>query len=157
MFDSERYSQASVAYLRAGRDREAAICDAYLLREKARSISTTTSTARIQAFVTAANAFVTCAQDSPRANERLVYYGIAGECYSEARDLKRAGDSYRMAEQYDEAALAYLEGGHFNGVAAVLIRHGNALPSGLRERLTMVTRMYYFKVYFNGRLAPKYL
>jgi hypothetical protein len=157
MFDNGRYSQASVAFLRAGRDREAAICDAYLLREKARSISITTSTTRIQAFVTAASAFITCAQDSPRVNERLAYYGAAGECYLEAHDLKKAGDNYRMAEQYDEATLAYLEGGYFNGVAAVIIRHGNTLESGLRERSTMITRMYYFKVYFNGWLVSKSL
>ena len=78
MFDNGRYSQASIAFQRAGRDREAAICDAYLLREKSQLISTTKSAARIQAFVTAANAFITCAQDTPRVNERLAYYGIAG-------------------------------------------------------------------------------
>ena len=155
LFDNGRYSQASVAFLRAGRDREAAICDAYLLREKARSMSTTASTARIQAFVTAANAFITCALDSPRVNERPAYYGIAGECYLEARDLRKAGDSYRMAEQYDEAARAYLEGGYFDGVAVVIIQHGKSLGSGLRERLTMVTQMYYFKVYSNDQLDSK--
>jgi hypothetical protein len=146
MFDNGRYPQASIAFRRAGRDREAAICDAYLLREKAQLISTTKSVARIQAFVTAANAFITCARDTSRVNERLAYYGISGECYLEARDLRKAGDSYRMAEQYNEAVRAYMEGGYLNGVAVVITQHGNALESGLRERLTMVAQMYYFKV-----------
>ena len=148
MFLSKRYLQASVAFQRAGRGREAAICDAYLLREKARSISTAASTARIQAFIVAANAFFTCARDSPpnQAKERLTYYEVAGECYSEACDLKSAGDYYRMAEKYSEAALAYRDAGQFSKMAEVITRHGDTLDRGLLERLTMVARMYYFKV-----------
>ena len=159
MFLNKCYAQASVAFLRAGRSREVAICDAYLLREKARSISTVTSAARVKAFVTAAEAFVTCAQDSPskRANERLDHYGIAGECYSEARDLRSAGDSYRKAERYDGAARSYREGEYFDEMVDVITQHENAIDSGLLERLTMVARMYYFKVCFNGLLASEYL
>jgi hypothetical protein len=157
MFDNGRYSQASVAFLRAGQNREATICDAHLLRDKARSIPTTKSAARIQAFVATANSFITCAQDSPRVNERLAYYGIAGECYAEARDLKKAGDSYQMAEQYAEAACAYREGGWFDEMTVVITRHRTTLKSGLLERLTIVARMYYFKVHFNGRLVSKHL
>ena len=159
MFDNGRYSQASVAFLRAGRNREAAICDAHLFRENARSISITASTARTQAFVTAANAFITCALNSPpeRVSERLGYYGIAGECYLEAHNLKKAGDNYRMAEQYDEAAHAYHEGGYFDEMVEVITQHGNTLESSLRERLTMVAQMYYFKVCSNGRFVSKHL
>ena len=159
MFLNKRYAQASVAFLRAGRNREAAICDAYLLREKARSISTTANAARIQAFITTAKAFITCAQDSPskQVNERLAYYGIAGECYSEARDLKNAGDSYRMAKQYAAAARTYREGGYFDEMVEVITLHAEALDSGLLERLTKVAQMYYFKVYLNSRLVSEYL
>jgi hypothetical protein len=159
MFDNGRYAQASVAFLRAGRSREAAICDAYLSREKARSVSTTASTTRIKAFMTAANAFTTCALDSPlkQVNQRLAYYGTAGECYSEARDLKKAGDSYRMAEQYAVAARTYRDGGYFDKMVEVITQHGNTLNSDLLEDLTTVAQMYYFEVYFYGRLIPKYL
>ena len=158
MFLNKRYAQASVAFLRAGRTREAAICDAYFLREKARSISTTTGTARIKTYVTAANAFFACAQDSPskQVKERLAYYGIAGECYSEVRDLKNAGCSYRMAGRYDEAARTYREGGYFDEMVGVITRHRDDIDSGLLERLTMVARMYYFKVYFNGLFVSEH-
>src|SRR5579872_7526098 len=99
MFLNKRYAQASVAFMRAGRDREAAICNAYLLREKARLVSTTSISARTKTFVAAASAFITCAQDSPskQVNERLAYYRNAGECYLEARHLKDAGDYYRLS------------------------------------------------------------
>ena len=157
MFLNRRYAQASVAFLRAKRNREAAICDAYLLREKARLISTTTSATRTQAFVTAASAFINCARDSPPEgiDQRLAYYGTAGECYSEARDLKNAGDHYRMAEQYAAAARIYREGGYFDEMVEVITRHGNTLNSSLLEHLTMAAQMYYFKVYSDGRLFSK--
>lgn len=122
MFLNKRYAQASAAFIKAGRSREVAICNAYLLREKARSIPTTASTTRIQAFIIAANAFAALARDSPskRVNERLAYYKASGECYSEARDLKSAGDSYRMAEQYAAAASTYREGGYSDELVEVI-------------------------------------
>ena len=157
MFLDKHYAQASVAFLRAGRNREVTICNAYLLREKALSISTTASGTRIQAFVAAAAAFVACARDSSpkQVNERLAYYRTAGECYSEARDLKNAGDSYQMAEQYASAARTYRDGSYFDEMVEVITRHGDALDSGLLERLKMVAQMYYFKVRFNGLLFSK--
>jgi len=159
MFLNKRYAQASVAFLKAGQKREAAICDAYLLREKARSTPTTASAARIQTYKAAADAFITCAQDSPpkRVKERLAYYGTAGECYSEARDLKNAGDSYRKAKQYAAAARTYREGGYFDELVEVITKHGNAIDTGLLERLTKVAQMYYFKVYSNGYIVSEYL
>jgi len=120
--------------------------------------STTASAARNRAFVTAAGAFTACARDSPskQIKERLAYYGVAGECYLEARDLESAGDSYRMAEQYAAAARTYREGGYFDEMVEVLTQHGDALDNVLLERLTSVAQMYYFKVYFNDQLVPKY-
>ena len=87
MFLNKRYEQASIAFRRTGRNfRETTICDAYLLREKALSIPAIDSVVRIQAFVTAANAFISCALDTPpkQVNERLTYYGTAGGCYLKA-------------------------------------------------------------------------
>jgi len=141
------------------RNREADICDAYLSREKARLISTTASAARIKAFNFTANAFIACARDSPskQVNERLAYYGTAGECYSEACDLKNAGDSYRMAERYTAAVCTYWEGRCVDEMVGVITQHGNALESGLLERLTRVAQMHYFKVHFNGRPVSEYL
>ena len=159
MFLNKRYEQASVALSRAGRNREARICDAYLLREKARLISTTVSEARIRAFVTAAKAFVACARDSTseQDNERLAYYRAAGECYSEAHDLKSAAVNYCIARQYTAAACAYREGGYFDEMVEVINRHRSAINDGLIERLETDAKVHYFKVYFNSCLAAKYV
>lgn len=159
MFLNKRYAQASVAFLRAGRNREVAICNAYLLREKARSTSTVTYATRTRTFLVAADAFIACAQEctSKQTKECLAYYGTAGECYSEARHLKKAGDSYRMAEKYAAAARTYREGGYFDELTEVITQHGDALDSGLLDRLTKVAQMYYFKVCSVKRLISGYL
>ena len=157
MFLNKHYAQASVAFMNAGRNREAKICDAYLLREKARLVSTTTGAARIQAFVAAANAFIKCARDSPtkQIKERLAYYGAAGECYLEAQNSKESGDNYQLAEQYDAAARAYRGGEHFDEMVEVINLHGEAIEHDLAERLKTDAKLHYFKVRSNDRLAAQ--
>jgi hypothetical protein len=148
MFFSKRYDEASVAFQRAKRPHEAAICDAYLLREKARSLSTTTGTHRENAFVKAAIAFTTCAQATPQKleEERRAYYKNAGECFAEGRKLNDAGESYVNAGEYTLAAQTYRKGGHFDEMVEVLRQYEDSIESKAVCRLTQVAQMYYFKV-----------
>lgn len=157
MFRNGRYALASAAFLRAGRERQAKICDAYLLQEKAGLVSITAGAARIQAFLTAANAFSACARDcsSRQEKERLTCYEAAGDCYSEARDHKRAGDNYRSAELYDKSARAYGEGGRIDEMVEVFTRY--KINSVLHVQLVEAARIHYFKVRFNGRLVYRYI
>ena len=159
MFENGRFAQASLAYRKAGRDREAKICDAYVLQEKAGLISTTATTARKKAFVDAASAFSTCAQNSPprQTKERLTCYEAAGDCYSEARDLKSAGDSYRLAQLYKKAACTYREGEFFDEMVKVITLQKRSFTSELYQELMMAARMYYFKVYSSHWLVSEYL
>ena len=148
MFFNKRYDQASVAFQRAGHPREAAVCDAYLLREKARSQPSTAGAPTEKAFIEAAVAFNACAQAAPPEfeDERRSYYKNAGECFSEGRKLSEAGNSYVKAEEYALAVLVYRKGGHFDEMVEVLQLHGNSIDSDLVRRLTQVARMFYFKV-----------
>ena len=152
MFINKRYEPASVAFQKAGRNREVKICQAYLLREKAWVISTTAREARIQAFLTAAKAFVDCVRDSPaeRVTERLGHRRVAGECYSEARSYKVSGKNYWIAGEYDEAARAYRKGGYFDEMVEVINQHRNTMDGGLIERLEMAAKVHYFKVCFDS-------
>ena len=157
MFRNGRYALASAACRRSGRFRQARICDAYLLQEKAGLVSITAGAARTQAFLTAANALSACARESPskQEKERLTCYEAAGDCYLEARDHKRAGDSYRSAELYDKSACTYEEGGRIDEMVEVFTRY--KINSVLHVQLVEVARMHYFKVRFNGRLICSYL
>lgn len=159
MFFNKRYAQASIAFLRAGQNRVAAICNAYLLRERARSTSTSASEARIKAFLTAADAFVACTQNTlpEQINERLAYCRTAGECYSETGSLKEIGDRYRLAERYAAAACIYREGGCFDQLVEVIAQHGDVIGGGFLEDLKTATQMHYLKVCFNERHISEYL
>ncbi|KAF9647525.1 hypothetical protein BDM02DRAFT_3187952 [Thelephora ganbajun] len=147
MFFSKRYAQASIAFQRAKRPREAAVCDAYLLREKARSHPSTAGAPREKVFIEAAMAFNACAQVAPLKleDERQAYYRNAGECFSEGRKWDEAGKNYVKAEEYTSAARAYRKGGHFDEMVEVLRLYGNSIDSEVVRHLTQVARMFYFK------------
>ena len=155
MFLNKRYEPASVAFQRAGRGREVKICQAYLLREKARLISTTAIEARIYAFLNAAKAFVDCVRDSPeeRVTERLGYLKASGECYLEARSYKKSGKNYLDAGEYEAAARAYEKGEYIDDMVEVINRHRDTMDSGLIKRLEMTAKLHYFEVWFNSNPA----
>ena len=149
MFRNGNYAGAAVAYRRAEQERKAKICDAYVLQEKAGLTSTTAIAARIQAFVAAAKAFVDCARNSPSKTERLTCYEATGDCYKEARELKKAAKNYRQGERYDKAALTYQEGGCIDDMVEIITQYKGTFTKSLHERLTKFAQMHYFKVYTN--------
>lgn len=148
MFTNKRYEQALVAFHRAGRTREVAICRAFLLRENARGIPDDQVKERADAFSEAGEAFSTCARESlpDRERERLAYYSNAAECFSQGGRLKEAGDCFVRVEKYSKAARAYREGGHFDEMVEVLEGHGDQIEHGLLARLKKVAQTNYFKV-----------
>ena len=157
MFENERYAQAVVAFRRAGQDKKAKMCDAYLLKEKAGVISTTASSARKRAFVTAAEAFLACVHSSQWDKERLTCYQAAGDCYSDTGDMKSAGYNYELAEMYLKAACTYQKGRCVDEMVKVITRHKSAFTDDLHEKLTMDARMHYFKVCFDSWFVSEYL
>lgn len=107
-FLNKHYDQASIAFQRADRPHEAAVCNAYSLREKARSQPSTAGVSREKAFIEAAVAFNSCAQTTPLelVDERQAYYRNAGECFLEGRKPGEARKSYAKAEQCTPASHA---------------------------------------------------
>ena len=148
MFTSKRYAQALVAFQRAGRTREVAICHAFLLRENARAVPDDQVKERVDAFNEAGQAFSTCAEESlsQQTRERLAYYANAAECFVQGHMLKEAGSCFMHAEQYSKAARIYREGGHFDEMAEVLEEHSHQIEANLLAQLTKIAQMHYFKV-----------
>jgi len=148
LFLSKRYDQASTAFQRADCNHEAGVCDAYSLREKARSRPSAAGLPKENPFIEAAVAFNSCAKTTPLEweDERRTYYRNAGECFSEGRKFGEAGKSYVKAEEYTLAARVYRRGGHFDEMVEVLQLHGNSIDNNLVRNLTRVAGMFYFKV-----------
>jgi hypothetical protein len=148
MFTNKRYAQALVAFQRAGRSREVAICHAFLLRENARAVPDDQVKERADAFGNAGEAFYTCANASlpDQKRERLAYFTNAAECFVQGNKWKDAGDCFNHIEQYSKAARAYRKGGHFDEMVELLEKHGKQIEPGLLAQLTKVAQMNYFKV-----------
>jgi tetratricopeptide (TPR) repeat protein len=148
MFTNKRYAQALVAFQRAGKSREVAICHAFLLRENARAVPDDQVKERADAFGNAGEAFYTCANTSlpDQKRERLAYFTNAAECFVQGNKWKDAGDCYNHIEQYSKAARAYRKGGHFDEMVELLEKHGNQIEPGLLAQLMKVAQMNYFKV-----------
>lgn len=148
MFTSKHYAQAKVAFQRAGRSREVAICHAFLLREIARAVPDDQVGKRADDFSSAGEAFRTCASRSlpGQKRERLAYFTNAAECFVQGDMWEAAGDCFLQVEQYSKAACAYREDGCFDKMVNVLERHGDQIEPGLLAQLTKVAQMNYFKV-----------
>ena len=148
MFDNKRYAQALVAFQRAGRTQEVAICHAFFLRENARAVPDDQVKKRACAFGEAGKAFSVCANESPpqETKKRLSYYANAADCFALGRRFKKAGDCFVHAEQYSKAARAYREDGYFDEMVEVLEQHGRHIEADLLAKLTKVAQMNYFKV-----------
>jgi hypothetical protein len=148
MFTSKRYAQALVAFQRAGRTREVAICHSFLLRENARAVPDDQVKDREDAFNEAGQAFSICANASlpHQPRERLAYYTNAAECFVQGHMLKEAGSCFVHAEQYSKAARVYREGGHFDEMVEVVEEHSHQIEANLLAQLKKVAQMHYFKV-----------
>jgi hypothetical protein len=148
MFKNKRYAQALVAFQRAGRAREVAICHAFLLRGNARAVPDDQVRERTDAFVEAGEAFSTCAKETLSSQKvgRLVYYNNGAECFVQGRRLKEAGGCFVHGEKYSEAARVYREGGHFDEMVEVLEEHADQIEANLHAQLTKIAQMNYFKV-----------
>jgi len=153
MFANKRYEQALVAFQRAGRTREAAICHAFLLRENARAVPDDLVREMKDAFTEAGEAFSVCAKNalSHQRKEKLVYYTNAAECFVQGYRLKEAGDCFVHAEKYSEAACAYQEGGHFDEMVEVLEGHADQIEPYLHAQLMWVAQTNRSKV---GKTVP---
>lgn len=147
MFANKRYAQALVAFQRAGKSRQVAICHAFFLRENARAVADDQVKKRVDAFGEAGEAFSTCANGClpDQVGVQLAYFTNAAECFVQGGRLKEAGDCFLHAEKYSKAARAYRQGAHFDQMVEVLERHGHQIEAGLLAQLKKVAQMNYFK------------
>ncbi|KAI6137060.1 hypothetical protein F5141DRAFT_1209364 [Pisolithus sp. B1] len=142
LFQHKRYTQAIHCFGRANMPREVRIAKAYHFREVARSIGIALPTEQQRAFAKAAEAFITCASETP-GREKLQYYRTAAECYIGAANDCKAADAYLNAEEYELAAKRYRKAGIFNKTVDVLKFHSEKISRDCSEELLIVCRLYY--------------
>ena len=145
---NKRYEQAQVAFRRAKKNRYAAICHAFFLRENARVTPDDRVKERENAFGKAGEAFYACANASPskRERERVAYHTNAADCFVQAGRFREAGGCFVRAGHYTKAARAYRAGGHFDEMVEVLKKYEDQIEHSDLVQLKKVAQMNYFKV-----------
>ncbi|KAG1719467.1 hypothetical protein EDB19DRAFT_2045105 [Suillus lakei] len=143
LFLHKRYSQAIHCFQRASLFREVKVCEAYLLREAARSsVGVALLNVQQKAFTAAADAFADCGATA-MGNERRQYYRTSADCYVRGGQDLKAANTYLKAEEFELAAKRYRKAGSFNRTLCVLTDHRTMIPEKTATELWMVCRLHY--------------
>ncbi|TCD62368.1 hypothetical protein EIP91_006977 [Steccherinum ochraceum] len=147
LFDNRRYLQAVHSYERAGLLREKDVAYAYYFREQARAMPATSrpgDNPRNVAFIDAAEAFLASAEVAESRQERLAYYRIAAECFTEGDENGRAAAAYLSATEYTRSAQHYRKAGMFDEAVNVVQTHRKDIPAPAAEKIIDVAKLHYF-------------
>ncbi|KAG2132368.1 hypothetical protein DEU56DRAFT_981701 [Suillus clintonianus] len=154
MFFHKHYSQAIHCFQRAGLRREVEVCEAYLLREAARSSAGVDSlNVQRRAFTTAADAFADCGA-AATGRESRQYYRTSAACYVRGRQDLNAADTYLKAEEFELAAKTYRKTGSFDKTLHVLTNHRTMIPETTAKDLWTVCRFHYCSRSINQAPVP---
>ncbi|KAG1889227.1 hypothetical protein F4604DRAFT_1950186 [Suillus subluteus] len=143
LFSHKRYLQAIHCFKHADRCREVKVCEAYLLREAARSsVGVALLNIQQRAFTAAADAFADCGAAAV-GNERRQYYRTSADCYVRGGQDLKAADTYLKAEEFELAAKRYRKAGSFDKTLYVLTDQRAVIPEKTATDLWMVCRLHY--------------
>ncbi|KAI0791850.1 hypothetical protein C8Q75DRAFT_57350 [Abortiporus biennis] len=145
LFTLERYPQAAHCYQRAGMVREKDIALAYHTRYElqARSWRRGMDHERISAFVAIAEEFLRLAAISPL--EELTYYRIAGECFAEVGEDRRAAEAYLRAKEYSSSAKSYRNAECFDEAVEIVQSHTTSIASTDAQSIINAAKIVWFK------------
>ena len=144
LFKHKRYPQAKYCFARASLPRMEAICEGFHLREVARAkVNVAPLKAQQEAFLIAADAFMSSGNDAPSSKDKLQYYHNAAVCYVCAGDDQKAAVGYLSAQEYDLAARHFRKAGLFDKTLEVLHKYSQKIPLESSEELYTVCRLFY--------------
>ncbi|KAL4242837.1 hypothetical protein ABKN59_011431 [Abortiporus biennis] len=146
LFTLERYPQAAHCYQRAGMVREKDIALAYHTRYElqARSWRRGMDHERISAFVAIAEEFLRLAAISPL--EEFTYYRIAGECFAEVGEDRRAAEAYLRAKEYSSSAKSYRNAECFDEAVEIVQSHTTSIASTDAQSIINAAKIVWFKL-----------
>jgi len=128
LFLHKRYPQAIHCFKRANLHREVKVCEAYLLREAARSnVGVALLNVQQGAFTAAAEAFADCGA-AATGNERREYYRISADCYARRQALKAPDTHLKEAAESDLTAKKYHKAGSLEKTLHVPTNYDTVIP-----------------------------
>jgi tetratricopeptide (TPR) repeat protein len=154
LFATGNYLQAMHCFEKAGQPGKVAVSHAYHLRSQARKMIVTSlkqEESQWHAYESAAKGFIKCAKAA--TIDQLDYYRIAGECFSQARQPKRAAKAFLLAKEYTPALQQYRKAGLFDDAVDVLCKHRARIDDVVAEEFTDIARLYYLKSETTSRVS----
>ncbi|KAJ7222598.1 hypothetical protein GGX14DRAFT_664393, partial [Mycena pura] len=147
LFDSNHFWHAKICYERAMMPHEAAISQAYHLREEASGMPQVDHreiNARMKAFLSGAAAFMACARKEMDAKTSQQYFCEAAACFEQAEKFDRAIAAYGEGRAFTKVAVLYLELSKFKEAVATIQIHSQDIDRGVAERVTVEASLYYY-------------
>jgi tetratricopeptide (TPR) repeat protein len=143
LFERKQYTQARSCFERAGLPREMAIAHAYVLRQHASRLpigkpGNSAEAARQDAFVQAADAFLSCS-----SKQSLVYFRRSGECFEAAGRCLEAADAYYQGESYTESVLLYRRLGKFDEAVEIVFKTNDKVRQDVADDTKNAAKLYY--------------
>ncbi|KAG2096318.1 uncharacterized protein F5147DRAFT_818420 [Suillus discolor] len=120
LFSHKRYSQAIHCFERANLHCEVKVCEAYQLREVARS-----------------SVGVALLDDQKRI------FNVAADAFADSGDDLKAAEAYLNTQEFEQAAKRYRKAGRFDKTLHVLHDHGMDIPDETKMELWTVCRLFY--------------
>ncbi|TFY53518.1 hypothetical protein EVG20_g10077, partial [Dentipellis fragilis] len=143
LFYREQYTQAARGFARGGQWREAAVANAYQLRNQAHQIPRRNGK-QTEAYLDAGRAFLACADDALSETERRLYTRIAAECYATIKRHKKAAKAFFDAAMYDEAVVHYIDGNLLDDAVSIVLKYP-LMDARLSDRVTNLAKFVYLK------------
>lgn len=147
LFQKQQFSEAELAFERAGLPKERRIAHAYFLRNSALASSAGLvegghSASAIERCTIVAQAFVQCAEEAEDAEDKCSYHRIAGQYYALAGNDRAAAQAFYDAGFYDEAAKHYRAAGMFDDAVRVVQQH-HEVDISLAESIISVAKLQF--------------
>ncbi|KAI8983190.1 hypothetical protein BD414DRAFT_515715 [Trametes punicea] len=157
LFQKRQYSEAELAFDRAGLPRERRVARAYHLRDlahlssavactRSQVVSTDDSKPQsLRAFLRAAEAFSFSAHEATDDDDKKTYHRIAGQCYVRARRHREAADAFLLAGDFNGAAKHYRLAGMFDEAVDVIQSHQDHVEKSVSDSILAVARLEYLR------------
>ncbi|PPQ78819.1 hypothetical protein CVT25_010688 [Psilocybe cyanescens] len=139
---NQKHALARDSYEKAEKPQEAALENARYLQQLAvRTPFDLRNGKREAAFKTAAEAFLSCAENATKLYTKRSYYRSSAECFEQAGDNLSAARVYQSAEDFTKASRLFRKIGRFDDVHSIIVSHGGEIEDV--ESIRDVVRLYY--------------
>jgi tetratricopeptide (TPR) repeat protein len=155
LFYNKNFSEAALSFRKACRYREAAIADAYNLKEQARLTKSSNSIGTektVKAYKLAAEALQECAENTNREKQmpRQRHFKAAADCWIHAGEFVIAAKTYMKASKYELCVDAYRRAGMFDEAVEVVEKHRSDINLRVWDDLRNEACRFYFRVSLNS-------